>query len=47
MRDLRQMPPLLLVIRNICIQGGAPQEVIEDINDVDDILKQVLVEFHK
>jgi len=41
------MPPLLLVIRNICIQGGAPQEVIEDINDVDDILKQVLVEFHK
>jgi hypothetical protein len=46
-RDLRQMPPLLLVIRNICSQGGAPQEVIDDINYVDEILKQVLDEFHK
>ena len=44
-RDLRQMSPLLLVIRNICTQGGAPQEVIEDINYVDEILKQVLDEF--
>jgi hypothetical protein len=46
-RDLRQMPPLLLVIRNICTQGGAPQEVIEDINYVDEILKEVLDEIHK
>ena len=46
-RDLRRMAPLLLVIRNICSQGGAPQPVIEDINFVDEILKQVLEEFHK
>jgi hypothetical protein len=46
-RDLRRMAPLLLVIRNICSQGGAPQQVIEDINFVDEILKQVLEEFHK
>jgi hypothetical protein len=45
-RDLRQMPPLLLVIRNICVQGKAPQEVIENINDIDDILKEVLDEVH-
>jgi hypothetical protein len=25
-RNLRRMPPLLLVIRNICTEGGAPQE---------------------
>lgn len=46
-RDLRRMPPLLLVIRNICAQGGAPHEVIENINYVDEILKDVLKEFHK
>lgn len=46
-RDLRRMAPLLLVIRNICSQGGAPQQVIEDINFVDETLKQVLEEFHK
>jgi hypothetical protein len=46
-RDLRRMPPLLLVIRNICTQGGAPQEVIDDINYVDEILKEVLNQFHK
>ena len=45
-RNLRQMPPLLLVIRNICVQGKAPQEVIENLNDIDDILKEVLAEVH-
>ncbi|MEA2039760.1 MAG: hypothetical protein U9N82_07995 [Thermodesulfobacteriota bacterium] len=45
-RDLRQMPPLLLVIRNICVQGKALQEVIENINDINDILKEVLDEVH-
>jgi hypothetical protein len=45
-RDLRQMPPLLLVIRNICIQGKAPQEVIENINYIDDVLKETLDEVH-
>jgi hypothetical protein len=43
-RNLRRMPPLLLIIRNICIQGKAPEEVLENIRDVDEILREVLSE---
>jgi len=52
-RNLRQMPPLLLTIspllltiRNICAQAKAPQEVLMNIQEVDDILKEVLSEIH-
>jgi len=45
-RNLRLMPPLLLIIRNICTQGKAPQEVLENIDEIDDVLKEVLSEFH-
>jgi hypothetical protein len=45
-RNLRQMPPLVLIIRNMCAQGKAPQEVLENIQYVDDILKEVLSEIH-
>jgi hypothetical protein len=45
-RNLRRMPPLLLIIRNICIQAKVPTEVIEDIKEIDDILKEVLSEYH-
>ncbi|MBN2034009.1 MAG: hypothetical protein JW836_12085 [Deltaproteobacteria bacterium] len=44
-RKLRGMPPLLLIIRNICNQGKAPEEVLENIRDVDEVLKEVLSEF--
>jgi hypothetical protein len=44
-RNLRDMPPLLLVIRNICVQGKASEEIMENIRDVDEILKEVLSEF--
>ena len=44
-RNLRRMPPLLLIIRNICTQGKAPEEVIESIREVDEILKEALSEF--
>ena len=44
-RNLKNMPPLLLIIRNICTQGDAPQEVLEDIQSVDDILRDVLSEY--
>jgi len=44
-RNLKLMPPLLLIIRNICIQGKAPQEVKENIRELDEILKEVLSEF--
>jgi len=45
-RNLRLMPSLLLIIRNICSQGNAPQEVLENIQWVDDILKKALSEIH-
>ena len=41
-RNLNRMPPLLLIIINICIQGKAPQEVLDNIRDLDQILKEVL-----
>ncbi len=44
-RNLKRMPPLVLVIRNICKQGSAPEEVLENIRHLDGILKQVLSEF--
>lgn len=43
-RNLGRMPPLLLVIRNLCLQGGASKEVIENIEEVHDILHEVLQE---
>ena len=45
-RNLRRMPPLLLIIRNICMQGKAPDEVLENIRELDEILKEVISEFH-
>ena len=44
-RNLRGMPPLLLIIRNICTQAKAPEEVLENIRQVDEVLKEVLSEF--
>jgi hypothetical protein len=44
-RNLKRMPPLLLIIRNICKQGKAPDEVSENIRELDEILKKVLSEF--
>ena len=45
-RNLKRMPPLLLIIRNLCVQGKAPQEVLENIKELDEILKEVLSVFH-
>ena len=45
-RNLKRMPPLLLIIRNICMQDKAPEEVLENIRELDAILKEVLSEFH-
>jgi hypothetical protein len=44
-RNLKRMPPLLLIVKNICIQGKAPQEVIENIQNIDEIVEEVLEEF--
>ena len=46
-RDLARMSPLLLTIRNLCSQGEAPREVMANIEDVNDILREVLQEYHK
>jgi hypothetical protein len=43
-RNLRRMPPLLLIIRNICTQAEAPQAVLENIQALDGVLKKVLSE---
>lgn len=45
-RNLKRMPFLLLIIRNICMQGKAPKEVLENISNLDGILKEALSEFH-
>lgn len=45
-RNLKRMPPLLLIIRNICMQGKAPEDILENIRELDAILKEVLSEFH-
>jgi hypothetical protein len=46
-RNLRLMPPLLLVIRNLCLQGKAPDEVIQNVEDVTEVLTEALEEFHR
>lgn len=40
-RNLDRMPTLLLIIRNLCLAGGAPDEVIENIEDIEEILVDV------
>ena len=40
-RHLERMEPLIVLIRNLAVQGNAPEEVIEDIAEVSDILKRV------
>jgi hypothetical protein len=45
-RNLKRMPPLLLIIRNLCVKGKAQQEVFDNIRELDEIIKEVLSEFH-
>ena len=46
-RNLRLMPPLLLIIRNLCLQGKAPDEVIQNIDDVNEVLTEAVEELHR
>ena len=46
-RNLRLMPPLLLIIRNLCLQGKAPDAVIQNIDDVNEVLTEALEELHR
>lgn len=45
-RSLKRMAPLMLIIRNICTQGNAPREVLENVQEVDFLLKKVLSEIN-
>jgi hypothetical protein len=40
-RNLDRVPKLLLIVRNRCLTGGAPEEVIENIEDVEETLADV------
>jgi hypothetical protein len=40
-RHLERMEPLVMLIRNLAIQGNVQQEVIERINEIDALLKEV------
>lgn len=44
-RNLKLMPPLVLVIRNICLTGNAPEDVLTWLNEVHEILEEVLEEY--
>jgi hypothetical protein len=46
-RNLDRMPPLLLIIRNLCSRSKAPRVVMESIEEINDILKEVLEEYPK
>lgn len=45
-RNLARMSPLLLIIRNLCTQGEAPREVMANIEDVAEILREALQNKH-
>lgn len=41
-RHLDRMKPLLVLIRNLAIQGNAPLQVIEEIEDISEILTETM-----
>ena len=41
-RHLERMEPLLVLIRNLAMQGNAPPEVMEEIDDIYEILSEAL-----
>jgi hypothetical protein len=46
-RNLRRMPPLLLIIRNLCLRGKAPDEVMQNIDELSGLLSEALEELHR
>jgi hypothetical protein len=45
-RNLRLMPPLLIIIRNLCIKATVSEEILENIQEIDSLLKEALSELH-
>ena len=44
-RNLKLMPPLVLVIRNLCVQGEVPEDVLTCLNEIHELLEEVLEEY--
>jgi hypothetical protein len=44
-RNLNRMPPLVLIIRNLCIQGGVSSEIMLNLEEITNILEETLSEF--
>jgi hypothetical protein len=44
-RSLDLMPPLLLIITNLCRHGNAPDDVMECVDALKEILQEVLEEY--
>ena len=40
-RHLEYMAPLLLLVRNICLQGKAPDDVMENLDVLTDVMEEV------
>jgi len=41
-RHLERMEPLLVLIRNLAIQGNAPPQVMEEIEEIAEILSEIM-----
>ena len=46
-RNLKLMPPLILIIRNLCSQGNAPEEILLFLNEIHELLKETLEEYNR
>jgi len=44
-RNLHRMPPLVLVIRNLCVQGAVSSEIMLNLEEITHILEETLAEF--
>ena len=45
-RRLEHMPPLLLLVRNICTQGNAPHEVLQNLEILSELMAEVQADIH-
>ena len=44
-RNLNRMPPLVLIIRNLCLQSGVSGEIMLNLEDISNVLEETLAEF--
>jgi hypothetical protein len=44
-RNLRRMPPLVLIIRNLCVQSGISGDVMLNLEEIANVLEETLAEF--